>query len=117
MTITIDTDKDYDLDSFVSPNNVLYKYNEGELGVRNQIALKRTPAKPSANFAGIARSVIHATRTVATGDGTSADAHVEVRYSLPVGMAKADFTQLNADVGELVANLGEAVAWKQDITH
>jgi len=117
MTITVNT-KAYNLDSHQSANAAVYTGPASDFATKDAITLKRSAPKGNASFAGVAKSSIKLTRTIATGASTKADAIIEVSVSYPVGMSKSDADTLHADVAALLAaSEGDDVTWKHDLNH
>lgn len=116
MAITVNT-KAYNLDSNVSKDIVVYNGPSATFSVKDALTLKRTPPKPTATFAGTAKSEAKFTRTVSTGTASVADAIVTVGVSFPVGMAKADADALRSDIAALIGGTnGDDLTWKHDLT-
>lgn len=117
MAITLNT-LAYNQDSFVSNNKVLYTGPSHSFSVKDVISLGRTAAKPTATFAGVARSETKRTKTVVlNGDAsTTGEAIVTLTTSFPVGMAEADADSLVNDVCDFgLATEGNALYWDHDI--
>lgn len=117
MAITLNT-LAYDQDSFVSNNKVLYTGPSHDFSNKDTLSLGRTAAKPTTDFAGVARSEVKRTKTVVlNGDSaTTAEAIVTLTTSFPVGMLETDADSLVNDVSDfgLAAN-GNSLYWGHDI--
>jgi hypothetical protein len=117
MSLTLNT-LVYNQDSFTSPNKVQYTGPSNTFASKDLISLGRTAPKPTATYAGNARSEVKRTKTVTTGTDLTADAIITVSCSLPVGMAQADVDALRNDVGDfLVSTEGGTLLWNHDLTY
>lgn len=115
MTITVNT-KAYAFDTNPSPDTGRHIGPSNNFSVKDYLDLKRTAAKPTADFDGVARSSAKFTRTVTLASGESATAIAEASLSIPVGMAEADVDALRDDLGDfLVSSNGDDLVWKHSI--
>lgn len=113
MSITINT-KAYVQDK-TGPDAVGYVGPADSVSVTDTLDLKRVDPKPTATFAGVARSSAKITRSGIV-NGQTVKMLGEVSYSIPVGMVQADVEALAADIGAFTASTqGKALAWKQTI--
>ncbi len=99
MSLTINA-KAYAADMATGPNSMTYTGPNHTLSVKDVVTLKRTAPKPTATFAGVARSECKMTRTlvlngVATQHG---DAIFSLTTSVPVGAAAADVEAMLDDL-------------------
>jgi uncharacterized protein YkwD len=117
MSITLNT-LVYNQDSFVSPSKVAYTGPDHSFTTKDLLTLARTAPKPTATFAGVARSEVKRTKTVTLADGSTADAIVTVSCSLPVGMTQADADALRDDVGDFTISADAGTLfWNHDLTY
>lgn len=115
MTVTVNT-KAYAFDTNPTPDSGRHTGPAATHSVKDYLDLKRAAAKPTADFAGVARASAKFVRTVTLGDGSKADAIAEASFSIPVGMAEADVDSLRDDLGDfLIAANGDDLVWKHDI--
>lgn len=115
MTITVNT-KAYAFDTNPTSDRGRHVGPNSNFATKDYLDLARTAAKPTATFAGVARSSAKFVRTVTLADGTKADAIAEASFSVPVGMAEADVDSLRDDLGDLlIAQNGDDLVWKHDI--
>lgn len=117
MSITLNT-LAYAQDSFVTPNKVNYVGPSQNFTTKDLLSLGRTAPKPTATYAGNARSEVKRTKTVTLADGSKADAIITVSASFPVGMAQADVNSLRDDVGDfLISADAGTLMWNHDLTY
>lgn len=115
MTITVNT-KAYAFDTNQTPDSGRHVGPAQTHSIKDYLDLRRTAAKPTATFAGVARASAKFVRTVTLGDGSKADAIAEASFSIPVGMAEADVDSLRDDLGDLLISAnGDDLVWKHDI--
>lgn len=117
MAITLNT-LAYEQDSWVNENNVVYRGPSASHTVRDEVQLKRTPPKPTADFGGVARSTIRRAKTLTLSNGKTADCVFNVEVSVPVGAVEANVDALRDDIGDLlISATGGLVVNKHDLTH
>lgn len=115
MTITVNT-KAYAFDTNPSADQGLHTGPSNTFSVKDNLILSRTAAKPTATYAGNARSSAKFSRTVTLADGSKAVAIAEASFSIPVGMAEADVDSLRDDLGDLlISSNGDDLVFKHDI--
>lgn len=97
--------KTYSLYS-AGPNLVAYAGPNHTASVKDKLSLGRTDAKPTSVFSGVVRSDGKLTRTLTlTGALTSTgEAILEIKTSIPVGVASADVDTLLNDMGAYLAS-------------
>jgi hypothetical protein len=101
MSLTINT-KAYTFDSYGGKDTAVYHGPAHTFAVKDVLSVRRVAPKPTAIFAGVARSGMKFTRTLATGTDTTADAIGDVSVSIPVGAASADIDSLINDLGDAI---------------
>lgn len=106
MTVTVNT-KAYAFDSNLSADSARHTGPSHTYQVKDVLDLKRTAAKPTATFAGVARSSAKFARTVTLTDGSKAEAIGEASFSIPVGTADADIDSLRDDLGDFLIAGGD----------
>lgn len=117
MSITLNT-KTYGVDTFLSPNKVRYNGPGEALGMKDRIDLGRTYPKPTADYAGNARSQMKFTATLTDGTDPVGDGIVDVKVQIPVGVASAEVDALLDDAGDfLISAVAQAVAKALTINH
>jgi hypothetical protein len=117
MSITLNTVV-FDYDSQPTPNKCLYVSGDNTFSSKDQLALGRTSPKPTATYAGNARSEVKRTKTVTLADGSEADAIVTVSVSLPVGISSSDAAALCDDVGDfLISGDALTLVYNHDINY
>lgn len=99
MSITLNT-LVYSYDAPINKNKVQYVGPDHTFSEKDIITLGRTAPKPTATFAGVARSEMKRTKTVTLADGSLADAIFTFSASVPVGIVQADSDALRDDVGD-----------------
>jgi len=115
MTITVNT-KAYAFDTNQSPDIGRHVGPAQTYEEKDYLDLKRTAPKPNGTFRGVARASAKFVRTVTLDDSSTADAIVEVNFSVPVGMAEADIDSLRDDMGDfLISSNGDDLVFKHDI--
>lgn len=104
MALTVNASS-YTVNS-VGPNLVSYAGPAHTSSVKDALSLGRTAAKPTAVFSGVVRSEGKLTRTLTlTGALTPVgDAILEIRTSIPVGVAGAAIDALLNDMGAFLAS-------------
>lgn len=105
MSITINA-KAYDFDSQRSPDHLQYNGPASTLSVVDRLGVKRTPPKPSGDFAGQGKASVKLTRTINVGSETGTGI-MEISTSLPVGGTVAE---LEAMIDDLAVWLATASA-------
>jgi hypothetical protein len=116
MTITVNT-KAYAFDTNPSADQGVHVGPSNTFASKDVLVLGRSAAKPTATYAGNARSSAKFQRTVTLGDGSTAIATAEASFSIPVGMAEADVDSLRDDLGDLLLlQAADDLVWKHDIT-
>lgn len=109
MSITLNT-LVYSYDAPINKNKVQYLGPSHTYSAKDIITLGRTDPKPTALFAGVARSEMKRTKTVELADGSFADAIFTFSSSIPVGIVSTDADALRDDVGDFaVSAAGEAL--------
>jgi len=113
MSLTVNA-KTYTPDAFGS-NSVGYIGPLKTASVKDDLVLRRTAAKPTGTFSGVARSQAKLTRTLTlTGAKTPTwEVIADLTVSIPVGFAAADVDALCADLGALVASADFKSSLKQ----
>lgn len=115
MTITVNT-KAYAFDTNTTPDKGKHTGPANTFDVKDYLELSRVSAKPTATFAGVARSSAKFTRTVTLADGSTATAIGEASFSIPVGMSETDVDSLRDDLGDfLISTNGDDLVFKHDI--
>lgn len=115
MAITLNT-KAYAFDSTQSPDKNRYTGPAHTYSVKDIFDVARVAAKPTADFAGVARSSAKFTRTLTLGDGSKATAIAEASFSIPVGATAADIDSLRDDLGDfLISTDGDNLVEKHDL--
>lgn len=102
MTITVNA-QSYELDSFRSVNSVRYSGPAHTLSVKDYLDAKRTPATPTATYAGQAKASCKLTRTLTDGTDPVGDGIVEISVSFPVGSAAAQQATMITDMATWAA--------------
>jgi hypothetical protein len=104
MTLTVNA-KAYNADSYGS-NSVGYIGPTKTASTKDDLVLRRTAAKPTSTFSGVARAQAKLTRTMTlTGAKTpSWEGIFDIQASIPVGFAAADVDAMCADIGAYVAS-------------
>jgi hypothetical protein len=102
MSLTINT-KAYTADSFGS-NAVGYIGPAKTASVKDDLVLRRTAAKPTKVFSGVARAQAKLTRTHTLTNALTPtfESISDVNVSIPVGTAAADIDAICADLGSYV---------------
>lgn len=117
MSITLNT-KTYSVDSYLSPNKIRYTGPGEALGVKDRIDLGRQYPKPTADYAGNARSQGKFVQSLTDGTDVVGDGIVDIRVQIPVGAATAEVDGLLDDAGDfLISAVAQAVAKALDINH
>lgn len=115
MTVTVNT-KAYAFDSNPTPDAGRHNGPAATYAVKDFLDMRRVAAKPTADFAGMARASAKFVRTLTLADGTKADAIAEATFAIPVGAAEADVDSLRDDLGDLlISTNGDDLVWKHDI--
>lgn len=115
MSLTVDLDT-YERDTERSPNHVRYTGPNADLSTKDQVDLKRTPPKPTATYAGQARSSFKLTRTMTDGTDPVGDGLIEISTSFPVGSATAEQAAMIDDAAAFAATAqADDLFSKQDI--
>ncbi|DAD52335.1 TPA_asm: coat protein [ssRNA phage SRR7473382_4] len=114
MTITVNT-RVYTLDGNAE-NLAKYVGPAASSTVKDFMLLKRQPARPTADFAGVNRVTFKVVKTLTLQNSSVWDAIVEVNASIPVGATEADVDLIRDDVadGLLTANI-DSLFWSQRI--
>lgn len=104
MSLTVNA-KTYTADAFGS-NSVGYIGPAKTASVKDDLILRRTAAKPTSTFSGVARAQAKLTRTLTlTGAKTPTwEAIADVLVSIPVGYTAADVDAICNDLGAWVAS-------------
>lgn len=114
MAITINT-KAYDINKTLAPNSVEYTGPAATFASKDQLALKTTAPKATADFAGVARSEAKLTRSFVIG-GKPIDMIVTASFSVPVGISKADVDTMRNDVAAFIDSTNaDNLVWKHDL--
>jgi hypothetical protein len=114
MTITVNT-KAYAFDTNSTPDAARMVGPSNDFDTKDILELKRTAAKPTATFPGVARSSAKFSRTVTIG-GVDYTAIGYAEFSIPVGMAEADIDSLRDDLGDLlISSNGDDLVFKHKI--
>lgn len=117
MSVTLNT-KTYDVDAYLSANKVRYTGPAEALGVKDRFDLGRTYPKPTADYAGNARSQVKFVATLTDGTDEVGDAIVDIRIQVPVGVASAEVDALLDDAGDfLLSANAQTLAKNLDITY
>jgi hypothetical protein len=115
MTITVNT-KVYSLDTNLTPDSIRYVCPLNDFDTKEILDLKRTAAKPTVDFPGVARSSAKFSRTVVIG-GVSYTNIGEANFSIVVGTAAADIDSLRDDLGDLlISSNGDDLVEKHKIS-
>jgi hypothetical protein len=116
MTITVNT-RAYAFDTNPTTDVGRHLGPSHTFAAKDYLDLRRTAPKKNGDFRGMARSGFKFVRTATLDDGSTADAIVEVNFSIPVGMADGDISTLIDDTGDLclLSNASDLVK-KHDIT-
>lgn len=114
MTVTVNT-KAYAFDTNTSPDAARMVGPSNDFDTKDILELKRTSAKPTADFPGVARSSAKFSRTV-TINSVNYTAIAEASFSIPVGMVGADIDSLRDDLGDfLISTNGDDLVEKHKI--
>lgn len=114
MSLSAINTKTYAFDSNTA-DNAKYAGPANDFDTKDILELKRTAAKPTATFPGVARSSAKFSRTVVIG-GVSYTAIAEANFSIPVGMVGADIDSLRDDLGDfLISANGDNLVEKHQI--
>lgn len=102
MTITVNA-KSYELDSHRSVNAIRYNGPAHTLAVKDYADAKRTPAKPTADYAGQAKASFKITRTLTDGTDSVGDGIVEISASFPVDSQASEQATMITDLATWAA--------------
>jgi hypothetical protein len=105
MSLTVNAGT-YNLDSYVSKDQVAYIGPAKTVSVKDDVKLSRTAPKPTVTFSGVGRTSAKLTRTLTlTGSLTpTGDAICQIDVSVPVGYTAANIDTLLNDMGAFLAS-------------
>lgn len=104
MALTINA-KTYNADSF-QKDQIGYIGSAKTGSVKDDVVLRRTAAKATATFSGVARTSAKITRTLTLTNAATltGDAILEINVGVPVGFTAADVDTLLNDMGAFLAS-------------
>lgn len=104
MTLAVST-KTYSADAFGS-NSVGYIGPAKTASTKDDLLLRRTAAKPTTVFSGVARAQAKLTRThtLVAAKTPTGDSVTDLQIAIPVGAASADVDAICDDLGAFIAS-------------
>ncbi len=114
MTITVNT-KAYAFDTNTTPDSARMVGPSNDFDTKDILELKRTAAKPTSDFPGVARSSAKFSRTVVI-NSVPYTMIAEANFSIPVGALAADIDSIRDDLGDLlISSNGDDLVEKHKI--